>query len=87
MITLNVEPHSCLGADYFLTGTVKIKGDLRVDHDLQGGQRFTVKVIDGDGEVICEQTLVAQTPTLKDIIEKQMHIGVERIHTLAVTAE
>lgn len=87
MITLHVERHRRLSDDPFLIGTVKIKGDLHVDHDLQGGQDFRVTVADSEGTVICSAKLVCATPTFKDIVEKNIHIGVERIHVLAVTHE
>ncbi len=86
-ITLNVQPHRRAGEGAFMFATLKIKGDFRLDHDLHGGDELTVTVADADGNVITNGKLVCATPTFKDVTEKGIYIGIDRIHVAELTAE
>lgn len=84
---LHVEPHKRLGSDPFFWGSLKIKGDLAVDHNLQGGDRITVTASDADGNVISTAIAVVATPSFRDVKEKGALIGTERVHTAELTGE
>ncbi len=86
-LSLHVEPHKRLGSDPFFWGSLKIKGDLQVDHNLQGGDRLTITVSDADGNVISTALATCGTPSFKDIKEKGTLIGTERVHTAELTGE
>jgi hypothetical protein len=67
--------------DAFISGSVKLAGDLPVRKDLHAGNRLTVSVADADGTVIASGVFEVGLPNFKDIKAKGAGIiGVERVH-------
>ncbi len=83
-LSLFVKPHSALPEDPYYYGSIKLKGDFRVDHDLHGGEALHVQISDADGNIISTATMRLATPTFKDVRSDGHLIGVERIHTAEI---
>lgn len=84
-LSLQVFPHPKLPPDAPLYGTLKVKGELRVDRDLNAGDRLVVVVQSADGEVVTQAELEVQEPAFKAIKDDGRRIGTERVHTGEVT--
>lgn len=85
-LSFRVDLHTDLIAEEepWFFGSLKVKGDLRVGHDLQAGEELTVSIADADGQVIASAGLVVAYPGFKDIKEKGHVVGTERVHVAEV---
>lgn len=67
--------------DPYITGSLKLKGEVPVRQDLHAGQELTVQVCNADGEVIASGIFEVGLPGFKDVKAKGAGIiGVERVH-------
>lgn len=81
-LTLTIDLHSDLDPETaILWGTLKLKGDFRIDRDLNAGDELTVTVATADGEVITGGRMKCSYPHPKEITDKGRVIGTERVHT------
>ncbi|MEJ7824935.1 MAG: hypothetical protein WKF48_05875 [Solirubrobacteraceae bacterium] len=84
-LTLDVQLHPSLreAKDPFITGSLKIGGELHCPQDLQAGDRITVTVADADGTVIAQGEAIATYPGFREIKDHGCVIGTERINKAA----
>jgi len=84
-LSLQIDLHSNLDPDRaILFGSLKLKGDFRLDRDLNAGDELTVTVATADGEVLTAGRLVCTYPQLKEIKDKGFVVGTERAHTAEI---
>jgi hypothetical protein len=87
-LTFDVALHPSLDADrQILFGSLKIKGDFRLDRDLNAGDELTVTIAGPDGEIIAGARLTTAYPAFKAIKDKGVTIGTERCHVAEPTAD
>jgi hypothetical protein len=85
-LTFDVALHPHLDAErHILFGSLKIKGDFRLDRDLNAGDELTVTIAGPDGEVIASGHATTAYPAFKAIKDKGVTIGTERCHTAELT--
>lgn len=84
-LSLQVLGHRDLPTDAPIIGTLKVKGELRVDRDLNAGDRLLVVVQDADGGVIAQAHLEAEMPSFKTLKDDGRPIAKVRVHTAEVT--
>jgi hypothetical protein len=69
----------------YLSASLKISGDLWLDHNLYDGDELTVTVASADGEVIAQAVAEVGPIAFQPIKEKRVRIGTNRAHTAKVT--
>jgi hypothetical protein len=86
-LTLEVGLHPDLaanrddGREPYLAGTLKLKGDLHVGHDLDPGEELQIAVTGPDGELVTQGKATVLPPHFKNITDHGSVIGLERAHT------
>lgn len=87
-LTMNVRDHPNIVARRdndlatFMTGTLKLTGELPVDQDFNAGDALTVTVADADGLVIASGRFECKLPQFQEIKEEHAGvIGTNRAHT------
>lgn len=90
-LTLDVAPHPDIqhrDGPHYISGTLKVGGDVRVNRDLQPGDELTVSVHNADGEVVGSERLEVGPVTFKPIEDKDLGvIATERQHRAKVTGD
>ncbi len=87
-LSLHVDLHSDLDPDTaIIWGVLKLKGDFRVNRDLNAGDELTVTVATADGEVLTGGRMKCTYPHPKAILDKGRVIGTERVHTAELVDE
>jgi hypothetical protein len=66
----------------YLTGSIKIGGEFHCPVDVNAGERLTVTVADADGTVVAQGEVVATYPRFKEISDRGIVIGTERINVV-----
>ena len=81
-LTLDIKPHPVMleREHPLITGSLKLKGSIRVDRDLNAGNRLAVIVQDADGRVLAQHDAEVEYVTPKPIKDRGVRIGTERVH-------
>jgi hypothetical protein len=66
----------------YLTGSIKIGGEFHCPSDVNAGERLTVTVADADGEIIASGQVLATYPRFKEITDRGIVIGTERVNVV-----
>lgn len=84
LLSLDVDLHPSIDPDGFLIGSLKVKGGLRCDVDVQAGDRLSVQIANADGQVIASAELRGLYPHFTELKERGHVIGTERVNRAEV---
>lgn len=79
-----VEHQRETGEEPYLTGVLKVTGELHCPSDVNSGEELTIQVCDADGTVIAGGRLKALYPNFREIEDRGNVIGTERINRAKV---
>ncbi len=79
-LSLEVEPHPRVGADGYLTGSLKVTGEYMVTGNLQPGAQLTVHIATADGQVIAQGLAEVASIAFIPIKADGSIIGTDRVH-------